>query len=89
MHARPPQPRRRQPHAPHHGAFKEGTTSSATLEYKPVVQTCYEPTELHTMTVVVMFEAGDPPIPCPDGAVMVTLKIARFNPEAGRERRHR
>ena len=27
-------------------------------------------------------EAGDPPLPpVPDGAVMVTLKIARFNPE--------
>ena len=27
-------------------------------------------------------EAGDPPLPpVPDGAVMVTLKTARFNPE--------
>ena len=28
-------------------------------------------------------EAGDPDLPpVPDGAVMVTLKIARFNPES-------
>src|SRR6195952_4065428 len=33
-------------------------------------------------TVVETAEAGDQPLPpVPDGAVMVTLKIARFNPE--------
>lgn len=32
--------------------------------------------------VIDQAEAGDPPLPpVPDGAVMVTLKIARFNPE--------
>ena len=35
-----------------------------------------------TSTVVEKPEAGDPPLPpVPDGSVMVTLKIARFNPE--------
>ena len=34
------------------------------------------------MTVVADAEVGDPALPpVPDGAVMVTLKIARFNPE--------
>ena len=35
-----------------------------------------------TSTIIEKAEAGDPPLPpVPPGAVMVTLKIARFNPE--------
>ena len=45
-------------------------------------------TEVLAMTAIAEPEVGDPPLPpVPDGAVMVTLKIARFNPGEPRCRR--
>ena len=72
----------------HTMAYKEGSRSAerhpAGLQARGPDAVRADGTEVLTMTapLIEQAEADDPPLPpVPDGAVMVTLKIARFNPE--------